>query len=143
MEYFRQLNKRRFIVLSLLLSLLLLSMPSVKLHVHSLDHEHAGDPGHSQSLVEKTSSAYLSKAHFTHDLSHEHNEEVISEVEVSNQGLLKNLNISSLGLAIPMLFFTLMICVRSRPFIQRRRENKLIFYSYYLLSPPLRAPPAR
>ncbi|MCF6264788.1 MAG: hypothetical protein L3J24_14540 [Xanthomonadales bacterium] len=93
-------------------------------------------------MADKTSSTYLSKAHFSHDLSHAHDNEVVSEVEVSNQGLLKNLNINSLSLAISMLFFTLMICVRSRPLIPRRRENKRIFYSYYLLSPPLRAPPS-
>lgn len=139
MGYFRQPNKRRFIVLSLLLSLLLLSMPGAKLHVHALDHEQ-GDH-QNQSLVDTSGNTYLSKAHFSHDLSHEHDHGVISEVEVSNDVLLKNININALGLAISMLFFSLMICVRSRPFIQRRRENKLIFYSYYLLSPPLRAPP--
>lgn len=141
MEYCRRLNKRRLIVLSILLSLLLLSGPGVKLHVHGLDagHEHASHQPHS--VNENNSSVTLSKAHFSHDLSHEHNQRVISEVEITNEVLLKNINISVLGLAISMLFFSLMICIQSRPFIQRRGKNKLIFYSYYLLSPPLRAPP--
>ena len=141
MRYFRQINRRTSIGCSLLLALLLLSGPGGKLHSHHLDIENGSNSDHIHSIEMETSKTYLSKPHFAHDLSHEHKHEVVSEVEVQNNGLLKNINNSVLALAIIMLFGSLMISTPARLLIQRRRENKLILYDYYRISPPLRAPP--
>ncbi len=125
---------------NLLLSLSLLCAQGVKLHVHNLDHEH--DNHHSHSIDEAGDHSHLSKAHFAHDTSHnEQHDGVVSEVDISPNGLLKNTHNNIFAVALFALFFTLMIFVSSRQFIQRSRESKLILHRYYVLSPPLRAPP--
>ena len=131
---------------SLLLSLALLCAQGVKLHVHHLDHGHDNHPNNYHSHIHAIDKAgdhdHLSKAHFTHDTSHnDHHDGVVSEVDISPDGVLKNANYSVFALALFALFFTLVIFVSSRQLVQRCRESKLILRSYYLLSPPLRAPP--
>ncbi len=123
MNSFRQINRRALLLWSLLLSLALLSAHVVKLHVHDLEHGH------------------LSKAHFAHDTSHEHHDRTISEVDTSPNGVLKNTSNSVFALALFTLFLTLMTFIPSQQLVQCCRENKLTLHSYYLLSPPLRAPP--
>jgi len=122
MNSFRQ-NRRALLLWSLLLCLALLSAHVVKLHVHDLDNGH------------------LSTVHFAHDTSHEHHDKAISEVEVSPDGVLKNINNSVFAIVLSTLFFTLMALISSRQLVQRCRESKLILHSDYRLSPPLRAPP--
>ncbi len=122
MNSFRQ-NRRALLLWSLLLCLALLSAHVVKLHIHELDNGH------------------LSKAHFAHDTSHEHHDKAISEVDSSPDGVLKNVNNSIFAVALFTFFFTLVTFISSRQLVQRWRENKLVLHNYYLLSPPLRAPP--
>ncbi len=140
MNSFRQRNRRTLLLWSLLLCLALLFAQGVKLHVHSLDHGH--DNHHSHAINEAGDHGHLSKAHFTHDTSHnDHHDGVVSEVDISPDGLLKNVQNNFFAIALFALFFTLMTFVSSRQLVQYCRESKLILHSYYVLSPPLRAPP--
>ena len=111
------------------------------LHVHNSDHEHNDQPnGHL--INEAGSHEHLSKAHFISATSHDdHHDDLLSEIDISPDGLLKNFNSNAFAIAFFALFFTLMIFASSRQLVQRCRESKLILQSYYLLSPPLRAPP--
>ncbi len=140
MEFFHLANKRALLLWCFLLSLSLLCVQGVKLHVHNLDHKQ--HHGHTHAIDDAGDHAHLSKAHFAHNTSHsDHHNGVISEVDISPDGVLKNTNNSPFTLALIIFFFTLAIFVASRRLIQHCRENKLIFHEYYVLSPPLRAPP--
>jgi len=124
MEFFRQINKRTLLLWSLLLSLSLLCVQGAKLHVHDLDHGH------------------LSKAHFTHDTSHhDHSDGIISEINLSSEGVLKKAHNNTVAIALLVFFFTLTAFFSSPQRTQHYRENKPILYEQHLLSPPLRAPP--
>jgi len=147
MTFFRLTNKPVLLLWSLLLSLSLLCAQGAKLHTHNLDHGHNDHPNdyhsHIHSIIDEAGDhGHLSKAHFTHDTSHnDHHDGVISEVDISPDGLLKNANDNVFEIVLFALFFTLMIFVSSRQLVQRCRESKLILHRYYVLSPPLRAPP--
>ncbi len=131
MNYFRQLNRRTLLLWSLLLSLALLCAQGATLHIHS-DQTHNGDHDHI--------AAPLNKPHSALDISHnEHHDG--SEIDLSADGLLKNTLNKVFTIALFTLFFTLLIFSSSRQFTHHYRKNKLILYSYYLFSPPLRAPP--
>ncbi len=124
MEFFRRINKRILLLWVLLLSLTLLCAQGTELHIHNLDHDH------------------LSKAHFIQDTSHgDHHHDGISEVEISPDEVLKTPNHNIFSIALFALFFTLVMFVSSRQFIQHRLKNRPIIKEYYLFSPPLRAPP--
>jgi len=142
MNFLRQLNGRTLLLWSLLLSLTLLCTQGARLHVHNLDHGHDSHHNHSHSSDESGDHSHLSKAHFAHDTSHnEQHNGTMSEVEISPDGVLKNTNASVYTLVLFALFFTLVAFVSSRQLVRRCRESKLILHSYYLFSPPLRAPP--
>ena len=147
MNSFRQINRPVLLFCSLLLALALLSAQGTKLHVHNIDH---GDryvdyhvPLVDTHVIDETGDHnHLSKAHFTHDISSgDHHNSVISEVDVSPDGVLKNSGNNVFSIIIAALFFIVVMFVSTRQFVQRCRESKLILYGYYLLSPPLRAPP--
>ncbi len=128
---------------SLLLSLALLCAQGAILHVHNLHHGQ-GDfytDHHAHAIDEASDHGHLSKAHFTHDTSHEHHGGVMSEVDITPDRLSKSANNSVFSIALFALFFTLMAFVSSRQLVQRSRENKLVPHRFYVLSPPLRAPP--
>ncbi len=132
MDSFRQTNRKILLLWSLFLSLALLCAQSINLHVHDLDHTHGAD--------ELSGHTHLSKAHFAHDISHDHHYGEVSELDVSPDGVVKNLNHSAFAIALFVIFFSLIAFVSSRHVHQRRRKDKLIHHDY-LLSPPLRAPP--
>ncbi|MCF6211275.1 MAG: hypothetical protein L3K24_11565 [Gammaproteobacteria bacterium] len=136
MEFFHLANKQALLLWCFLLSLSLLCVQGAKLHVHDLDH------GHIHAMDDVGDHSHLSKAHFAHDTSHdEHHNGVISEVDISPDGVVKNANNSPFTIALIIFFFALVIFFTSRQLVQRCREGKLIFHEYYVLSPPLRAPP--
>ena len=140
MSFFCQINRRTLLLLSLLLSLVLLCAQGVKLHVHNLDQGH--DNHHSHAIDEVGDHDHLSKAHFTYDASHDgYHDDVVSEIDISPDGLLKSVNSHVFMIALFAFFFTLITFISSRQLIQRCRESKLILHRQYVLSPPLRAPP--
>ena len=127
---------------SLLLSLSLLCGQGIKLHVHNLDHGHDEYIGHAHAADQASDRSRLSKAHYAHDRSHDdHHNGVVSEVDVTPDGVLKNLSGNTLTLALFALLFTLLLSAPSLQVVHRYRESKPILYGRYLLSPPLRAPP--
>ncbi len=134
MTFFRFINKRALLLWSLLLSLSLLCAQGAELHVHNLDrgHEH----GH----------AHLSKAHFIHDDHHDtfhdtlHNSGVISELDISPDGAVKNTN-HFFAIVVVIFLLILMIFSPARRLAGRCRGSEFIFWGRYDLSPPLRAPP--
>ncbi len=140
MRFFRQTNRRALLVLSLLLSLALLCAQEVRLHVHSLDHNHGDHLSHS--IDDAGGHAHLSKAHFAQDMSHsDHHDGAVADVDISPDGLLKNFNDNIFAVALIAFFFALLLFVSSRQFVHHSREGKLILHRRYVLSPPLRAPP--
>jgi len=143
MEYFRQINRQTLLILSLLISLSLLSAQGVNLHVHSLDHGHDDHQGHAHAIDEADGHSHLSKAHFTHDTSHDdHHNGVISEIDISSDGVLKKASSSIFAIALIVFLFALLVLTPSLQLIVGRwHERKLFSYRYYSLSPPLRAPP--
>lgn len=142
MEFFRRINKRTLLLWSLLLGLSLLCAQGVGLHVHNVDHGHDEHQSHVHATDEADDHAHMSKAHFTHDTSHnDHHDDVASEIDVSPDGFLKNSSNNILAIALIAFFFILVLFVSSRQLVHCCRESKLILHRYYLLSPPLRAPP--
>lgn len=128
---------------SILLILSLLCAQGVTLHIHSLGHEHTELHSLLTPNVNETNDhPYLSKAHFSHDTSHEaYHDEVISEIDISPDGLLNKANSSLVVIALFIFFFTLARLVSSANFVQPFRKKKWIIQEHYVLSPPLRAPP--
>ncbi len=124
MYFFRQTSKQTLLLWSLFLSLSLLCVQGGNLHVHNLDDGH------------------LTNAHFTHDTSHHDlDEHITSELNLSSDGVLKNLNNHNFTIAFLVFFFTLTALLSSLLLTRHYRDNKPIFYEHHLLSPPLRAPP--
>ena len=142
MKFFRQINKRAWLLWSLWLFVALPGVQGAKLHVHDLDHGHNDLLNHIHVNDEADDHAHLSKVHSTHDTSHnDHHEGVISEFDFSPDGVLKNADHITFAIAPFVFLFTLLMFVSSQQLIQRCRESKLVLYGYYVLSPPLRAPP--
>jgi len=142
MKLFRQTNRHALLLLSLLLSVSLLCAQELGLHVHSLDHGHGDHHSHAHAIDEAAGHAHLSKAHFAQDTSHnDHHDGTVSEVDISPDGLLKNASNNIFAIALIAFFFVLVMFVPSRQLVRCCRESKLTLHRYYLLSPPLRAPP--
>ncbi len=144
MGFFRRIDRPTLLLWSLLLSLLLLCSQGATLHLHSLDHGQDKHLSHAHATDEASDHTHLSKAHYAHDSSHdEHHDVVLSEVDVSPNGVLKKLSNNTLTLALFALLFTLLLSGSLRQVVHRHRENRLAPLERYLLSPPLRAPPLR
>lgn len=142
MEFLRRINKRTLLLWSLLLCLSLLCAQGVGLHVHSMDHGEDHHQSHIHAADEANDHAHMSKVHFTHDISHnDHHDSVVSEIDVNPDGLLKNSSNNIFAIALISFFFILLMFVSSRQLVHCRRESKLTPNRYYLLTPPLRAPP--
>jgi len=142
MGFFRRINRPTLLLWSLLLSLFLLCSQGATLHLHTLDHSQDEHLNHSHAADEASDHAHLSKAHYAHDRSHdEHHDAVLSEVDVSPNGVLKKLSNNTLALALFAILFTLLLPAPLRQVVHRHRESRLAPLEHYLLSPPLRAPP--
>lgn len=137
MIFFRQTKKRTLFLWTLFLSMTLLCAQGVKLHVHSLDHNH----GHIAAEAAAEHS-HLSEAHLSTDVSHgDHHDEVVSELDVSSYGLLKKASSNALTLALLVTLFALLLpAFNQQPFHHRRDRDAILPWQYHL-SPPLRAPP--
>lgn len=147
MIIFRRASKRVLLLLSLLLSLLLLFSQGTLLHVHYPQHSHDQYAEHSLSANAQSADnhshafhQHLSQFHLAYDKSH-HDHGVMLEFDILPDALLK---IFSGNLFVVILFLALFSLALSTPLrqaIRQRPENKSILSGYYLLSPPLRAPP--
>ncbi|MDF1644402.1 MAG: hypothetical protein P1U80_09480 [Pseudomonadales bacterium] len=141
MEFFRRINQRTLLLWSLLLSLSLLCAQGVGLHAHSVGHGHDERQNHIDAADWVEDHAYMGKAHFVHDRSHnDHHDGSASEIDLSPNGLLKNFQ-NIFVLALIVFFIAVVTSLCSRHLIRRNRENEFTPHRYYTLSPPLRAPP--
>jgi len=145
MSFFRQLQKPTLLLWTLVLSLAILCAQGVKLHVHNFDHEH-GSSHHNQidvgTDIATTDHLHGSEVHLADDISHlDHHGEIVQELDISPDGLLKKISSSVLTLALLALFFTLFITGLIREPYQHHRQFKLRLSRPYYYSPPLRAPP--
>lgn len=141
MNFHRKTKNRTLYFWAILLSMALLCAQGVKLHVHDLDHDHDQQHGHipAEDTVEHS---HLSVAHLSSDISHaDHHEEVVSEIDASQDGLLIKLSSSISLLAILATVFTLLLSGFYRYRFYLRRENDSNIPWRYHMSPPLRAPP--
>lgn len=142
MNFFRQINKRTLLLLSILFSLSLLCAQGVTLHIHNLDHDNNDHSGQIHAMDKAGDHRHLSRAHFVHDTSHrDHHDSVISEVDISPDGVWQKAKINIFAIALVVFFFTLVMFVSSRRPVRRFRESIPVLRGYYILSPPLRAPP--
>ncbi len=125
---------------ALLLCLVLLSVQGAKLHVHYLDCGHEPSTG-PMATHESGRHPTHTKVHLVTDNSHHaHPKAGMSELDLSPQGLLKNLpGIGNLILAVICICLLLLpVFIRLK---QRQRYTPPPHSWRYALSPPLRAPP--
>ena len=142
MPIFRRTNRRTLRLWSLLLCVSLLCSSGVILHVHSLDNGHDGYPDHADVVAEADDFAHSSQAHYAYGASHGDHHDAVSEFDASPEGALKNLSGKVLALALLALLFAWILPVSSRQVVYRHRHISPAIRGHYLLSPPLRAPPA-
>ena len=139
---FHQTNKKTLLLWSFILSLAILCAQGAKLHVHDLGHEHHNNLSHHQTIDDIDDHIHLSKLHFSHDESHtDHSHDIVSEVDVSPDGVLKNSISKVYSIVFLAAFFSFFLFVASQSVIQRRLESTIFLNKHYTLSPPLRAPP--
>lgn len=141
MNFYHKTKKRNLYLWAVLLSVALLCAQGVKLHVHDLNHDH--DQQHSHSPAEGTvNHSHLSVAHLSSDTSHvDHHEEVVTEIDTSQDGLLIKVSSSISLLALLATVLTLLLPGFNRYTFLPRRENGTNIPWRYHISPPLRAPP--
>ena len=114
----------------LYLAIAMVFIQSAQLHVHLYDHAPiTSDHGHHVD------------AHFSYDTLEVEHHDKVTEVDLSQQVLLKNYLLGSLVIA----FFVAVIVILSPRYLIRRprrydRQGTLIPWSFSL-RPPLRAPP--
>ncbi len=138
---FRKMKKRTLYLWAILLSIAVFCAQGVKLHVHSLDHDHEQQQSHISSLGVAEHSD-MSVAHLSTDISHiDHHNEAVSEIDASPDGLLKMgaSNIPEMAL-LATIFTSLLLGFYQQTF-HRRRDKDAITRRRYHFSPPLRAPP--
>jgi hypothetical protein len=141
MIFFRRAIKRNLFPWVLLLSVALLCAQGVKLHVHSIDHAHNQQYGHI-TIDAAAEHSHRSELHLSHDVSHvDHHDEVVSELDVSPDGLLKKVSSKVVMLVLLATLLSLFLFGFFQQILQRYRDGDAILPWRYLFSPPLRAPP--
>lgn len=139
MFFTSQTSRHLKFLFSILLTLLLMCSLETKLHVHHFAHSHDNhlEQYHGSGVA---GHHHHGKIHFSHDRSHhEHYGDFILEFDVIPDGLLKN--IIQHPLALVLFVFSILLLAPSARLLQRHHEKRPILDKYYLLSPPLRAPP--
>lgn len=143
MTYLQRLRKLNSTLWVLLLSVALACVQSVKLHVHTIDHENHQQQNSISTQVDSAAQhSHLSDAHLATNTSHgDHHDEFISELDVSPDGFLKKLSSNIFILALIATIVMLLLQAIGSQLCRRRDNNHATVTSRYLLSPPLRAPP--
>lgn len=138
MQYLRKTKKSTLYLWVALLSLALLCAQGVKLHVHSLGHDHHNH--HDQLLVD--GHTHVSIAHLSLDDSHvDHHDQVIYESDASPDCMLtKIFNNIPLTALLTLLFVLLLSGIRRHTYM-RRRDDDCIKARWPHFTPLLRAPP--
>lgn len=112
------------------------------MHAHMLDHGHDEYLDHSHLSSEASDHSHMSKPHLSNDTFHnDHSDESVTEIDVTPDGVLKNLSNNIIALALFALLLILVLPVTSHQVRHRAHKDQSSLYHYYLISPPLRAPP--
>ncbi|MCK5649430.1 MAG: hypothetical protein KAI22_11180 [Gammaproteobacteria bacterium] len=139
MILFRQIKKRTLFLWVLLLSTALLFAQSMTLHVHTFDHEQEYSHDSTEVAIEHI---HLTEAHLSTDISHgDEHDQIMSEVDVSQDGLMKKVSSNLIMLALFTIVLTILTSHFYLRIFYRYRDNDAAIPWRYLLSPPLRAPP--
>ena len=146
MNYFRQMNKQSLLNWIMLLSFSLLCAQGIGLHVHSMDHEtdsHMAETAHIENISHiPHQDAQVSKPHLSLDASHlEHHGDISSAIDISPDGLFKNTQSNLIAIDFIAFVFILMILTPVLLIMRRTQKSPLKLHNFYVLSPPLRAPP--
>jgi uncharacterized membrane protein YeiB len=139
MDFFRRQNKKTLLWLTLLFAVALLSVQSIGLHVHELDHgsDHQNYIHAADTVADD--HTHLTKVHSAHDSTHSEHHDDVSEIDISPDGFLKNLT-TVFAIALVVYLLAVVMFSVSRLMVFRQRQNYPL-YKYFVLSPPLRAPP--
>jgi hypothetical protein len=142
MHVSRKTSKRTQFRWLVFLSFALLCSQGMKFHLHGLDHG-VDDLHHAhQSVAAEHEHMTLSNLHPLNDLSHsDHHDQRASEIDLSQNGLLKNLvsKVPALAFLVSILLLLLSVFIRGANF--RHPRNDVVTYWTHHFSPPLRAPP--
>lgn len=141
MTIFHQMKKRTLLLWVVLLSITLLCVQSMTLHIHAFDQDH--EQGYSHIPEEAVNEhSHLTEAHLSTDISHDyHHDEIMSEIDVNQDALMKKVSSNVIVLAFFSIVITILLSnIFLRIFYRHRNDNINIPFRY-LLSPPLRAPP--
>lgn len=141
MKYLRKTKKSTLCLWVVLLTFALLSAQGVKLHVHSLGHDHHNHHDHQGQLLEGDHT-HISIAHLSLDNSHsDHHDQVIYESDACPDCLLTKIaNKAPLAVLLSVLFILLLIGIYRQTY-ERRRDDIFSFSYRFHFTPPLRAPP--
>ncbi|NQY25688.1 MAG: hypothetical protein HRT92_00760 [Piscirickettsiaceae bacterium] len=141
MILFRQLRNRSLILWVLLLSIAVISAQGSVLHVHNFGSDHDSRDSIAPEIAAQHSHQH--GVHLAKDISHyDHHDEVIAEIDTNHQALLKKSSSNNTILAILIVMITLLVYRFYMQSIVRRHDDNVTLVLRYLLSPPLRAPPA-
>ncbi len=142
MIFVRKIKPVTSILWVLLISMTLICAQGTKLHVHYLDCQHDTSIGLLTITEDNHGHAQHGKIHLAANGSYDdHSEEGTTELDVSPQGLLKNLSSVLSLLLVITSFFMLLLPEFTRLFLRHNRDSCSIAFWRYVLSPPLRAPP--
>ena len=143
MRFFRQTRIRYLLPWALLLSMAIVCAQGVKLHIHDISHDHEKKQQHSHiSTKIEVEHSHLSIAHLSTDVSHvDHHDEVVSELDINPDSLVKKISSSALLLALFSIAVTLFFAIFLELILYPCRGVNTFLPGRHLLSPPLRAPP--
>ncbi len=142
MHFFHKTNKRTQLLWMAFLSIALLCSQGMKFHLHGLDHDVDGRHHAHQSVAAEHANMTLSNLHPLNDLSHlDHHDQKVSEIDLSQNGLLKNLvsKVPALAFLVSICSILLSVYIRDTNF--HHPKNDVVTYWVHHFSPPLRAPP--
>ena len=140
MIYHRKTKKSTRCLWVVLLSLALLCNQGVKLHVHSLGHDHHNHHDHQGQLL-VGDHTHVSIAHLSLDNSHsDYHNQVIYESDACPDCLMTKFYKAPLTALLIVLFILLLIGVY-RHTLKRLCDGNALFLYRFHFAPPLRAPP--
>ena len=146
MTYFRQMNKQVLLIWIVLLSIAVLCSQGIGLHVHSMDHGQDSHLAFATNIDDLSKATHhheqFSKPHLSLDSSHiDHHSDISDNIDISPDGLLKNTNNNIFSIDVMAFIFILIMLTPARLVIRRIQESTVKLHNFYVLSPPVRAPP--
>jgi hypothetical protein len=133
-------KKNNYFIWIIVLSLALLSAQGMRLHIHYHDCEHPDpDPTAARSIVDQANHA---KIHLvTQDAHNAHSMTGVSELDISPQGLLKQLSHWNVQLPVVIVVLLMIPAVFFALSSRRRSSTPSPPCWRYAIAPPLRSPP--